>query len=99
MVAFTKMWNDVFKLINENEDEDLKIVEKFKSGFIVLNEEDREFITKEDFVDFWCKLLYYNEIPTEKLIGKNFKSEYVYSLVSRLPYVSENEGILRLVEE
>lgn len=98
MIAFTKMWNDLFKLINDNEDKDLKIVEKFKSGFIVMNEKDKEFITKEDFVDLWCKLLYYNEISADKLVDKNFKSEYVYSLVSRLPYVSENNGIIRLVE-
>lgn len=98
MIAFTKMWNDLFKLINDNEDKDLKIVEKFKSGFIVLNEKDKEFITKEDFVDLWCKLLYYDEISADELIDKNFKSEYVYSLVSRLPYVSENNGIIRLVE-
>lgn len=98
MVSFTKMWNDVFTMINENETDDMKIVEKFKSGLIVLNEKDKEFITKDDFVDFWCKLLYYNEISIEKIIGNSFKSEYVYSLVSKLPYISENDGIIKLVQ-
>lgn len=98
MVSFTRMWDDVFTMIDENETDDMQIVEKFKSGIIVQNKEEKEFITKDDFIDFWCKLLYYNELSIEKMIKNNFKLEYIYSLINKLPYISESEGILKLVE-
>jgi hypothetical protein len=98
MIAFSKMWDDVFKMVEENGCNGVKIVEKFKSGYIVLIEDSKEFITKEDFVNFWCRLLYYNEVETDNIKKCGEKAEYVYKFIKNLPYVSENSGIIKLVE-
>ena len=97
MVSFSKMWEDVFTMIDEREFEEFSIVEKFKSGFIVLCNGVKEFITKDDFVNFWCRLLYYNEISTDKIKKDGIKVQYVYKFVRKLPYVTEDAGIIKLV--
>lgn len=99
MVAFTKMWDDVFKLINQGKAEDLNIIKNYKSGFIVMKNENTEFITKQDFLDIWCELLYYNELSKEHVIkDESSKSKYVYELISRLPYVIDEEEKIKLKE-
>ncbi|MDF2502642.1 MULTISPECIES: hypothetical protein [Clostridium] len=99
MIAFTRMWEDVFKIIKEGKAKDLNIIKNFKSGFIVLENENTEFVTKQDFLDIWCELLYYNQISKEHVIkDENSKAKYVYSLISKLPYVIEEEGKIKLKE-
>ncbi|MDP4143068.1 MAG: hypothetical protein Q8936_01110 [Bacillota bacterium] len=97
MVAFNEMWNDVSKIIKKGEVNDIYIVECFKSGFTVQTNEETEFVTKEDFVDFWCRMLYYNEVSKKQIMKeKTSKAKYIYSLISQLPYVTENSGVLRV---
>ena len=99
MIAFAKMWDDVFKLINENKAKELNITKNFKTGFIVTENESAEFITKQDFLDLWCELLYYNELSKEHVIkDESSKFKYVYNLISKLPYVIEEEGKIKLKE-
>lgn len=99
MISFKVMWDDVCELLSENKIEDIQIVEKFKSGFIVKDMENTEFVTKDDFVDFWCKILCFNEI-TKKEIEDEGKTrlKYVYEVVKKLPYIDEKSGCLRITE-
>lgn len=99
MMAFKTMWNDVCGSISNNEIKNIEIVEKFKSGFVVKDKEDTHFVTKDDFVDFWCNMLFFNEVDKNK-ISKEGKSKlkYVYEVIKTLPYINENEGILTLNE-
>ncbi len=92
------MWEDIFKMIEDNDCDEYKIVEKFKSGFIVLIEGAKEFVTKDDFVNVWCMLLYYNEISKDKIKNDDAKSEYVYKLITDLPYIKENSGTIKLIK-
>ena len=99
MVAFKKMWEDV-RLILFNEDySDIKILEKFKCGFTVKERDNVIFITRDDFVDFWCELLYYNELSLEKVLkDEKSKPKYIYSIVKQLPYILENYGVIKLMQ-
>lgn len=99
MVAFKTMWNDVCGSISNSKIEDIEILEEFKSGFVVKDKEDTHFITKDDFVDFWCSMLCFNEVEKDSILkeGKQ-KLRYVYEIVKTLPYINEKEGILRLNE-
>jgi hypothetical protein len=99
MVAFKKMWDDVSRIISKENIQDVHIVEKFKSGFIVKDNEDTHFVTKDDFVDFWCNMLCFNKVNKEELTkGGKLKSKYVYEIIKTLPYIKENEGTLNLTE-
>lgn len=98
MIAFKKMWDDVGILLDGNQIKDIEIIEKFKSGFVVKDHESTSFVNREDFVNFWCKLLYYNEIETEKLLlEEESKLKYVYAVVKNLPYVDESSGMIKLI--
>lgn len=99
MVAFNKMWDDVWNILSSDNIQDINITEKFKSGFIVKEKDNVTFITKDDFIDFWSRMQYYNEVSMEQLTLKDeIKLEYVYSIIKKLPYVCETKGILRLVQ-
>ena len=99
MVAFKKMWEDVGQILSNEEYSDVKILERFNCGFTVKEREDIIFITRDDFVDFWCKLLYYNELSLEQVLKDNkLKSKYIYTIVKQLPYVSENFGVIKLIQ-
>lgn len=99
MVAFNKMWNDVCSMLSENSINNLDIVEKFKSGFVVKNENNTEIVTKDDFIDVWCKMLYYNEISECQIEAeKKVKQKYVYDIIKQLPYIAENYGVLKIAE-
>lgn len=99
MVAFKKMWDDVNLILSNDGVKDFEIVEKFKSGFVVKDNNNTHFVTKDDFVDFWCNMLCFNKVEKEELTkeGKS-KLKYVYEIIKNLPYVKECEDTLNLTE-
>ena len=58
MISFKQMWDDVLLMLSDEEYSDMKIMERFTDGFTVKDQENIIFITKADFSDVWCKLLY-----------------------------------------
>ncbi|MCY6957670.1 MULTISPECIES: hypothetical protein [Clostridium] len=97
MVPFKKMWEDAFGIISKDEVEDIYIVEKYSTGFVIEEEGITKFITKDDFVDFWCRMLCFKEFSKEDA-NKQDKFKYVYHVVKKLPYIKENSGVLQLVD-
>lgn len=98
MVAFKQMWVDVCSILNNEQSFGMEVVETFNSGFTIKEQESTTFITRDDFVDFWCKLLYFNEISVEQIYREGTdKQKYIYEIVKNLPYVNENEGTLTLL--
>lgn len=99
MVAFKKMWDDVSVILSNDEVKNIQIIEKYKSGFVVKDENDTHFVTKDDFVDFWCNMLCFNKVEKDQILN-NGKSglKYVYEIIKTLPYINEKEGILKLIE-
>lgn len=100
MIHFKTMWDDVCNILSHNEIENLEILENYKTGFIVKTEHGTEFITKDDFVDFWCHMLCFNKI-TEIDIDKNGREtkKCICDIVKNLPYINDSNGIITLVEQ
>ncbi|MBU5592832.1 hypothetical protein KQI89_13850 [Clostridium sp. MSJ-4] len=99
MVAFKTMWEDVNDLLSRGEKFNINIVETFNCGFTVEDNGNTTFITKDDFVDFWCNMLYFNEIPKSKIINdERSKSKYVYEIIKKLPYINEKSEVLTLLK-
>ncbi|MCT8977338.1 hypothetical protein N4T77_12075 [Clostridium sp. CX1] len=99
MVAFQKMWDDVNVILSKDEIKNIDIVEKFQSGFVVKDNDNTHFVTKDDFVDFWCNMLCYNEVEKGELLkGERSGLKYVYEIIKTLPYINENEGTLKITE-
>lgn len=99
MVAFQKMWDDVNIILARNEIKDINIVESFGTGFVVKDNDNTHFVTKDDFVDLWCNMICYNQIEKEKLLNsKKSGLKYVYEIIKTLPYIKENEGTLKIAE-
>ncbi len=99
MVAFKKMWEDVRLILSNEEYSDIKILEKFNCGFTVKESDNVIFITRDDFVDFWCKLLYYNELTLEQVLKDDkAKPKYIYTIIKQLPYISESSGVIKLIQ-
>lgn len=99
MIEFKKMWSDVSDLLSNEEISEIDIVEHFKSGFVVRDCEETYFVTRDDFVDFWCKILCSHEISKEQILSdKKTKEKYVYPIIKRLPYISETAVGLKLRE-
>ena len=96
MIFFKDMWEDVKIILNKEEELNIKIIEKYNSGFTVKEEDVTTFITRDDFVDLWCKMLYYNQIELNLNDKEHFKQKYVYEILKKLPYVTEESGVLRL---
>ena len=90
MITFKKMWDDVLLMLSNEEYVDI-ILERSNYGFAVKHSYNITFITKDDFSNFWCKLLYYKELSLEQSLGNDkLISKYIYNIVKRLPYISEN---------
>ncbi|EJP6471134.1 hypothetical protein FDF31_14115 [Clostridium sporogenes] len=100
MIHFKTMWDDVCSILNHNEIENLEILESFKTGFIVKTENGTEFITRDDFVDFWCHMLCFNKI-TEMDIDQKGKErrKCICNIIKNLPYINANNGVITLVEQ
>ncbi|MBZ9688378.1 hypothetical protein G9F72_018780 [Clostridium estertheticum] len=99
MVAFKRMWEDVGRILSNEEYSDVKILERFNCGFTVKERDNIIFITRDDFVDFWCKLLYYNELSFEQVLKEDkVKPKYIYSIIKQLPYISESRGVIKLLQ-
>lgn len=97
VIPFQKMWEDALSMISKEEIKDMNIVETYKGGFIVEEGDVTEFINKDDFVDFWCKMLCYKEFPKDEA-KDHHKLKYVYKVIEKLPYVNESTNKLKLVE-
>lgn len=101
MVAFKRMWDDVCQLlINNISIKNMQAMDE--SQVILFIDEDGEykFITKEDFVDFWCRMLYYNKVSMEQILREEKSNlKYVYEVIKGLPYIKEVSGMLLLSEE
>ena len=99
MITFKKMWDDVLLLLSKNEYMDIDILEKFNSGFSIKDRNDITFITKDDFSNIWCKLLYYNEFSLEQVLGDDkLKPKYIYTILKQLPYISESSTTIKLIQ-
>jgi len=99
MIAFKQMWDDVRLILSNEEFSDIEIVEKFSCGFTVKDCDNIVFITRDEFVDFWCKLLYYNELTLEQIFKDDkLKHKYIYTIIKQLPYVSESSGVVKLIQ-
>lgn len=99
MIAFKTMWNDVTSMLSENKLDGIEITENFKTGFIVNDNGNSTFITRDDFVDFWCRMLCNKQISESEIKSdEKSKMQYVYDVVKKLPYVRESEGTLKLME-
>lgn len=97
VIPFQKMWEDALSMISKEEIKDMNIVETYKGGFIVEEGDITEFVNKDDFVYFWCKMLCCKEFPREEAINDH-KLKYVYKVIKKLPYVDESSNRLKLVE-
>lgn len=99
MIAFNQMWKDVQLILLDERYSDIEIMERFTFGFTVKEQDNIIFITKDDFSDIWCKLLYYNELTLEQVIKDDMvKPKYIYNIIKRLPYVSEDFGAIKLMQ-
>ncbi|GAA0179211.1 hypothetical protein SH2C18_21200 [Clostridium sediminicola] len=96
MVSFKKMWDDVWGMITNGSIQSLDVVKEFNYGIIINdNEGNQKFITKDDFRDFWCKMLFFNEVSRAQSLNEE-KQGYVYEVIKQLPYITENSNILTL---
>ncbi|MBU3189451.1 hypothetical protein K9O30_10100 [Clostridium bowmanii] len=99
MVAFKKMWEDVRLILSDEDYSGIEILERFNCGFTVKERDNVIFITRDDFVDFWCKLLYYSELSLEQVSKDDkLKPKYIYTIIKQLPYISENSGVIKLMQ-
>ncbi|AND85000.1 hypothetical protein GTH52_03885 [Clostridium tyrobutyricum] len=94
MIAFKKMWDDVCDSLSNNQIENIKVIENFKSGFVIKDNINTYFITKQDFVDIWCNIVCLNEIGIKENLDKKYL--YEYEILKTLPYIKENDGVLKL---
>ena len=99
MIHFKTMWDDVCSILDHNKVENLEIIESFKTGFIVKTEAGTEFITRDDFVDFWCHMLCFNKVTEMDIKEKGIETKKcICDIVKNLPYVNDSNGVITLVE-
>jgi len=98
MVTFKKMWDDVLLLLSNEEYVDINILERSNCGFAVQDSDNITFITKDDFSNFWCNLLYYKELSLEQVLGNDkLIPKYIYTIIKQLPYISESSSVIQLI--
>lgn len=97
MIAFKKIWDDICEITSKNTIENVKITENFESGFVVEDDVDVHFITKDDFIDFWCNILCLDKVSKNEILN-NSKSKYIYEIMKNLPYICENNGTIKIAE-
>ncbi|WP_035290919.1 hypothetical protein [Clostridium sp. KNHs214] len=101
MVEFKKMWEDVSSMVAEHkiDNGNLNIVETYDDGFIIQYDNKNFFVNKKNFIDFWCKMLYYKEVSKEELVNcEDETQKCVYEIIQSLPYISEESNTLRLMK-
>ncbi|MCB2295722.1 hypothetical protein LGK95_19795 [Clostridium algoriphilum] len=99
MITFKKMWDDVLLLLSNEEYVDINILEKSNYGFAVEDSDNITFITKDDFSNFWCKLLYYKKLSLEQSLGnEKLIPKYIYNIIKQLPYISESSSVMQLIQ-
>ncbi|MCY6484645.1 hypothetical protein OW763_09865 [Clostridium aestuarii] len=97
MIPFKKMWEDVSAIISDNTIGEIDIVEKYNTGFVISEDGVTKFVNKDDFVNFWCKMLCFKEFSKEDA-DKEDKLIYVYEVIKNLPYITESSNVLKLVD-
>ena len=99
MITFKKMWEDVILLLSKEDYIDMNILERFDSGFVVKESDNTIFITKEDFSNFWCKLLYYEKLSLQQILSDDkLKPKYIYTILKKLHYISESSSVIKLIQ-
>ncbi|MCB2296043.1 hypothetical protein LGK95_21575 [Clostridium algoriphilum] len=99
MITFKKMWDDVLLLLSNEEYVDINILERSNYGFAVEDSDNITFITKDDFSNFWCKLLYYKKLSLEQSLGnEKLIPQYIYNIIKQLPYISESSSVMQLIQ-
>lgn len=99
MIAFQQIWKDVNELVSERKlDFDINL--KIENVFIVNDNEDTIFLSREDFLLFWSKLNSSSYIGRENLKSVSSKKElYIYDLFRYLPYIDECNGQISLEKQ
>ncbi|WP_373898594.1 hypothetical protein ACER0A_006095 [Haloimpatiens sp. FM7315] len=101
MIGFKTMWQDVSNMILQNKisEDVIHIVETYDDGFIVEQDGENYFVNKNDFIDFWCKMLCNDAVSREELVcDERYTQKYVYDIVQSLPYVAHDSNTLRLMK-
>lgn len=97
MFKFKKMWTDLNNMVNSGA-YSLNIDSELKNVFIIKEEGETTLLTKEDFVDFWSKMLLFNHVDIDpKELKDNKKLYYVCDLLKKLPYIKEENGNIVLM--
>ncbi len=98
MIAFKKMWEDVNHIMMNNKELGINVIDNCSGEFAMKKSGDSTiFLTKEDFVDVWCHMQYYNKV----FKGENFNikdevADCVYSIIRELPYIKEEDNELTI---
>lgn len=98
MIAFKKMWEDVNHIMMNNKDLGINVIDNCSGEFAMKNSGDSAiFLTKEDFVDVWCHMQYYNKV----FKGESFNitdevADCIYSIIRELPYIKEEDNELTI---
>ena len=98
MVSFMKMWSDLNSILDSNDINNCQIIEHYEDGFSVKSDNVITFISKDDLVDCWCRMLYYNEVSKEQMNDSNSSKKCVYDLLKNLPYISDCGDALRVTQ-
>lgn len=101
VISFKRMWDDVGGLLkNSISIGSIEVQDEFDVLYALDDDGEYRFITKEDFIDFWCRMLYYSKVSKEQIIREDkINLKYVYEIIKRLPYIKEEAGSLVLLEE
>lgn len=97
MISFKRVWEDSLTMIYKDEVKELNIVETYKGGFVVKENEDMEFINKDDFIYLWSKMICNNNILEDNVLVDE-KNRCIYQVLKRLPYISESTTGLKIME-
>ena len=97
MFKFKKMWADLNDMVN-NGVYNLNIDSELENVFIIKENGETTLLTKDDFVDFWAKMLLFHQVNVgpDELKGDK-KLYYVCSLLKELPYIKEENGNMLLM--
>lgn len=99
MIKFNKMWNDVCCILSKNNslNNQINVIQNYENGFIIKDNDGNSFLNKEDFIDFWCKMLYFNQVSKQEIKNNDKKQTYIYKIIKKLPYVNEDSETLKLI--